>query len=79
VAMAASLARLGVAWAWHAAGTHINLYVTDVPAPPVPPTAHEPDGSAPGAARGQREPIALRRSRIGRAPACESAGARRRR
>jgi hypothetical protein len=31
------------------------------------------------AARGQREPIALRRSRIARAPACESAGARRRR
>jgi hypothetical protein len=28
---------------------------------------------------GQREPIALRRSRIARAPACESAGARRRR
>jgi hypothetical protein len=31
VAMPASLARLGVAWAWHAAATHINLDVTNVP------------------------------------------------
>lgn len=36
VAMPASLARLGVAWARHAAATHINLYVTNVPGPPVP-------------------------------------------
>jgi diacylglycerol O-acyltransferase / wax synthase len=34
VAMPASLARLGVAWARHAAATHINLYVTNVPGPP---------------------------------------------
>jgi diacylglycerol O-acyltransferase / wax synthase len=36
VAMPASLARLGVAWARHAAATHINLYVTNVPGPSVP-------------------------------------------
>jgi diacylglycerol O-acyltransferase len=36
VAMPASLARLGVAWARYAAPTHINLYVTNVPGPPVP-------------------------------------------
>ena len=34
VAMPASLARLGVAWARHAAATRINLYVTNVPGPP---------------------------------------------
>jgi WS/DGAT/MGAT family acyltransferase len=34
MAMPASLARLGVAWARHAAATHINLYVTNVPGPP---------------------------------------------
>ena len=34
VALPASLARLGVAWARHAAATHINLYVTNVPGPP---------------------------------------------
>jgi diacylglycerol O-acyltransferase len=36
VAMPASLARLGVAWARRAASTHINLYVTNVPGPPSP-------------------------------------------
>jgi diacylglycerol O-acyltransferase / wax synthase len=36
VAMPASLARLGVAWARHAAPTHINLYVSNVPGPPIP-------------------------------------------
>jgi hypothetical protein len=36
VAMPARLARLGVAWAWQAAATHVNLYVTNVPGPPVP-------------------------------------------
>jgi diacylglycerol O-acyltransferase len=34
--MPASLARAGVARAWHAAASHINLYVTNVPGPPVP-------------------------------------------
>ena len=34
VAMPASLARLGVAWARYAAPSHINLYVTNVPGPP---------------------------------------------
>ncbi|HEX6758460.1 MAG TPA: wax ester/triacylglycerol synthase domain-containing protein [Propionibacteriaceae bacterium] len=33
VAMPASLARLGVAWAKRAATSHINLYVTNVPGP----------------------------------------------
>jgi len=33
VALPASLARLGVAWAKRAAATHINLYVTNVPGP----------------------------------------------
>jgi hypothetical protein len=33
VAMPASLARLGVAWAKRAAASHINLYVTNVPGP----------------------------------------------
>jgi diacylglycerol O-acyltransferase len=36
VAMPASLARAGVAWAQHAAASHINLYITNVPGPPVP-------------------------------------------
>jgi diacylglycerol O-acyltransferase len=36
VAMPASLARAGVAWARHAAASRINLYVTNVPGPPVP-------------------------------------------
>lgn len=36
VSMPASLARLGVLWARHAAATHINLYVTNVPGPPFP-------------------------------------------
>jgi diacylglycerol O-acyltransferase len=36
VAMPASLARLGVAWARHAAAGRINLYVTNVPGPPAP-------------------------------------------
>jgi len=31
-----SLARLGVLWARHAASSHINLYVTNVPGPPRP-------------------------------------------
>ena len=80
VAMPASLARLGVAWAWHAAGTHIDLYVTNVPGPPVPSaSAHQPDSSAP---RGRAWPA--RADRVApladrRAPACESAGGRRRR
>jgi WS/DGAT/MGAT family acyltransferase len=34
VVMPASLARLGVRWARHAAARHINLYVTNVPGPP---------------------------------------------
>jgi diacylglycerol O-acyltransferase / wax synthase len=34
VALPASLARLGVAWAKRAASAHINLYVTNVPGPP---------------------------------------------
>ena len=34
VTMPASLARLGVLWARHAASGHINLYVTNVPGPP---------------------------------------------
>jgi FIST-like protein len=34
-AMPASLARLGVAWAWSGRHPH-NLYVTNVPGPPVP-------------------------------------------
>jgi diacylglycerol O-acyltransferase len=29
-----SLARLGVVWAWRAAASHVNLYVTNVPGPP---------------------------------------------
>jgi diacylglycerol O-acyltransferase / wax synthase len=33
VALPASLARLGVAWAKRSAGSHINLYVTNVPGP----------------------------------------------
>ena len=33
VALPASLARLGVAWAKRTASTHINLYVTNVPGP----------------------------------------------
>jgi diacylglycerol O-acyltransferase len=33
VALPASLARLGVAWAKRAASTHVNLYVTNVPGP----------------------------------------------
>ena len=33
VALPASLARLGVAWARRSAATHINLYVTNVPGP----------------------------------------------
>jgi diacylglycerol O-acyltransferase / wax synthase len=33
VALPASLARLGVAWAKRAASTHINLYITNVPGP----------------------------------------------
>ena len=33
VSMPAGLARLGVLWARHAAATHINLYVTNVPGP----------------------------------------------
>jgi diacylglycerol O-acyltransferase / wax synthase len=33
VALPASLARLGVAWAKRTAATHINLYVTNVPGP----------------------------------------------
>ena len=32
--MPPSLARLGVLWARHAASSHINLYVTNVPGPP---------------------------------------------
>jgi diacylglycerol O-acyltransferase len=36
VAMPASLARLGVRWARHAASSHINLYVTNVPGPAHP-------------------------------------------
>jgi len=36
VSMPASLARLGVLWARHAASSHINLYVTNVPGPPGP-------------------------------------------
>jgi diacylglycerol O-acyltransferase len=36
VSMPASLARLGVLWARHAATAHINLYVTNVPGPPFP-------------------------------------------
>lgn len=36
VSMPAGLARLGVLWARHAAATHINLYVTNVPGPPFP-------------------------------------------
>jgi WS/DGAT/MGAT family acyltransferase len=34
--MPPSLARLGVLWARHAASSHINLYVTNVPGPPQP-------------------------------------------
>jgi diacylglycerol O-acyltransferase / wax synthase len=34
VALPATLARLGVAWARQAADSHINLYVTNVPGPP---------------------------------------------
>jgi hypothetical protein len=34
--MPPSLARLGVQWARHAASSHINLYVTNVPGPPQP-------------------------------------------
>lgn len=34
VALPASLARLGVAWAKRSAATHINLYITNVPGPP---------------------------------------------
>jgi hypothetical protein len=33
VALPAGLARLGVAWAKRSAGSHINLYVTNVPGP----------------------------------------------
>jgi hypothetical protein len=33
VALPAGLARLGVAWARRSAGSHINLYVTNVPGP----------------------------------------------
>src|SRR6185437_13058465 len=33
VVMPAGLARLGVRWARHAASSHINLYVTNVPGP----------------------------------------------
>jgi diacylglycerol O-acyltransferase len=36
VTMPASVARLGVRWARHAATRHINLYVTNVPGPPGP-------------------------------------------
>jgi WS/DGAT/MGAT family acyltransferase len=36
VTMPATLARLGVLWARHAATSHINLYVTNVPGPPGP-------------------------------------------
>jgi WS/DGAT/MGAT family acyltransferase len=36
VTMPASLARLGVLWARHAASRHINLYVTNVPGPAEP-------------------------------------------
>jgi diacylglycerol O-acyltransferase / wax synthase len=36
VSMPAGLAHLGVLWARHAAATHINLYVTNVPGPPRP-------------------------------------------
>lgn len=36
VAMPAPLARLGVLWARRAARGHVNLYVTNVPGPPVP-------------------------------------------
>lgn len=36
VALPASLARLGVAWAKRSAATHINLYVTNVPGPTSP-------------------------------------------
>lgn len=36
VSMPATLARLGVLWGRHAAATHINLYVTNVPGPPFP-------------------------------------------
>lgn len=36
VAMPAGLARLGVAWARHAAAARINLYVTNVPGPAFP-------------------------------------------
>jgi WS/DGAT/MGAT family acyltransferase len=34
--MPASIARLGILWARHAATSHINLYVTNVPGPPGP-------------------------------------------
>jgi diacylglycerol O-acyltransferase / wax synthase len=34
VTMPASIARLGILWARHAATSHINLYVTNVPGPP---------------------------------------------
>jgi diacylglycerol O-acyltransferase / wax synthase len=36
VALPASLARLGIAWAKRSAATHINLYVTNVPGPTSP-------------------------------------------
>jgi diacylglycerol O-acyltransferase len=36
VTMPASVARLGVRWARHAATRHINVYVTNVPGPPGP-------------------------------------------
>jgi WS/DGAT/MGAT family acyltransferase len=36
VTMPTSIARLGILWARHAATSHINLYVTNVPGPPGP-------------------------------------------
>src|SRR6185437_4182598 len=36
VSMPAALAKVGVRWARHAASSHINLYVTDVPGPAHP-------------------------------------------